>query len=111
MKYRLMLFASLLIYTCNAYAADVSIQAENFINYNNISGLNIQESGNLLFGLDVAGEWTGYNYSISSFGTRSAVMYARGTDGINYHLRLTLTPTGGGEQVTVDFQFTGSRCG
>ncbi|MFO7914607.1 MAG: hypothetical protein R6U43_02830 [Candidatus Krumholzibacteriales bacterium] len=94
-----------------AEAAEVSIQAEYYIDSYNIDIDEIRPYGTELLGLSCAGEWTEYNYSISSFGTRSAVMYARGPEAMNYHLRLTLTPAGGGDPVSVDFQFTGSGCG
>ena len=94
-----------------AEGAEVSIQAEEYVDSYNIDIDAIRPYGTELLGLSAAGEWTEYNYSIDSFGTRSAVMYARGFEGINYHLRLTLTPTDGGDPVSVEFQFTGSGCG
>lgn len=111
MKHAAIILAVILILAGRAIGAEVSIQAEEYVDSYNIDIDAIRPYGTELLGLSAAGEWTEYNYSIESFGTRSAVMYARGLEAINYHLRLTLTPANGGDPVAVDFQFTGSGCG
>lgn len=95
----------------NSPALGSLIEAENYTDSYNLGGFSIQPVSFFLVGLDRAGEWTEYSYSASSFGTRSAVMLCRGYDALNYQLRLTLTPSGGGDAVTVDFEFTGAGCG
>ena len=111
MKHAAIILAIISILASGAEGAEASIQAEYFVDSYDIDIDTIRPYGTELLGLSYSGEWTEYSYTISSFGTRSAVMYARGLDGIYYHLRLTLTPAGGGDPVNVDFEFTGSGCG
>jgi hypothetical protein len=111
MKYAIIAILMMPALLTAADVAGYSIEAENFDAKYDIDIDAIRTYRGELLGLSYVGEWTEYAYSISAFGSRSAVMYARGLDGISYHVRLTLTPDDGGDAVTVDFQFTGSGCG
>jgi len=61
-----------------------------------------------MVGLDRPGEWVEYDIQPHSFGTYEIRMSLRGADSVQFHLELTVTDGGTGEQQVIPFDFTGA---
>lgn len=99
-------------------AYTITVEAEGYHSSQNIAMTPIQQymltgcsSGFVLYGLDYPGEWTGYSMSVSQHGTFSARLVAKGYAGFENHVRLEVTPAGGGTTQTGTFVLTGDGLG
>lgn len=105
------LVTSLLV-SCAASAAEtLQIQAESYIDYLNLDGMQISVSGGNLIGLDRPGEWTYYAAAIQALGTYRIRMKCWGDYDTPYELHMQFTDSGGGLPQTIQFYFTGTGCG
>jgi hypothetical protein len=96
------------------YSATIKIEAESYTSYKDTAGNRISFASNsecsggfYLFGLDYTNEWVSYTVPISGYSTYKASMYLRGDLGVEYNLRLELTPVEGGFTQTTYFNFIG----
>lgn len=94
-------------------AQRIQVEAEDFINFHDLGLTPIFADESLLRGLDFAGEWTEYQASgIYDLGTRSILIKVWGTEYVQYHLQVTVSPEHMATSETVDVFFTGKgTCG
>ncbi|UCF04170.1 MAG: hypothetical protein JSV33_09465 [bacterium] len=96
-------------------AQTITMEAESYIDYNDIGGTLIQSvpgdgcsGGYMLIGLDVTDEWTEYSNPVPDAGIYRVVAKCRGDAGTPYNLQMTFTPQPfGGLPETITFSFTG----
>ena len=107
------LFLCISLLPSAARAQRIQVEAENFINFHDLGGTPILADGALLRGLDFEGEWTEYQVSdIYDLGTRSILIIVWGTQYVQYHLQVTVTPENMATSETVDVIFVGKgNCG
>ncbi len=107
------LFLCISLLPSAARAQRIQVEAENFINFHDLGGTPILADGALLRGLDFEGEWTEYQVSdIYDLGTRSILIIVWGTQYVQYHLQVTVTPENMVTSETVDVIFFGKgNCG
>lgn len=94
-----------------AGAQTITVQAEYYTAKHDIDYIPISAAGYYLQGLDYTDEWTEYAVGVSNYGQYSVQMYCRGDTGVNYLIRLILTPMGTGDPVSVDIPFRGTGWG
>ncbi len=95
-----------------ASSQDILILASEYTDSLEIGGDPI--GSNLLgwmIGLDYPGEWVEYDIEPQSLGTYEIRIAVRGADGVQYHLELTVTDGGTGEEQVIPFDFTGAGFG
>lgn len=99
-------------------AETVYVENENFVDFYDIQYSLIQaqpapacHGGGMLVGLDANGEWVEYDLTVSSFGTWSVDMIARGDLNIGYSFQLTATGKQSGQSQTIDVLYTGAGYG
>lgn len=102
----------------SARSSQVWVELENFIASHDIASDPIVwadgsacTGGAMLFGLDVANEWTEYEVSIDGFGTWNAVMSVRGNLGAQYAFLLSFTGLVSGAVATTAVRYTGMGYG
>jgi len=105
------LFVLCLIVPAGAWAQTLTIQAEYFTASHDIDYAPIASAGSYLTGLDYPDEWTEYALGVSSYGLYSVQMYCRGDLGVDYIIRLIMTPMGTGDVQSVDIEFRGAGWG
>ncbi len=95
-------------FTAPAGAEAVKIFASDTTACHNIDLLPIKIYDGWLQGLDVAGEWAEYHFSISGFGVNASRITAMGTLGVPFNIRMMLTGDNDYTMQSLDFDFIGA---
>ena len=101
-----------LVFPRAASSQDILIYASEYTDSLDIAGDPV--GSNLIgwmTGLDYPGEWVEYDIDPQSYGTYEIRMAARGADGVQYHLELTVTDIATGDEQVIPFDFTGAGFG
>jgi hypothetical protein len=91
-----------------AGAEAVKIFASDTTACHNTGLLPIKIYDGWLQGLDVAGEWVEYHFSISGFGVNASRITAMGTLGVPFNIRMMLTGENDYTMQSLDFNFIGA---
>ena len=101
-----------LIFPRVALSQDILVYASEYSDSLDLAGDPV--GANLIgwmTGLDYPGEWVEYDIGPQSYGTYEIRLAARGADGVQYHLELTVTNILSGEEQMIPFDFTGAGFG
>jgi hypothetical protein len=85
--------AILLLAPSLASAADVYVQAEDYVYAYDIGYYPITTSGGLLYGVDTVGEWVQYELPGALYGTYTVTMRCWGDPNVPYVLQLVTLPS------------------
>jgi len=102
----------------SVFSQGVWIEAENYSASHDLGMDPIRPatltgcSGNrILAGMDLPGEWTEYDLTVTDFGIYSVSMYCRGNSGQNYPFQMVLIEEVSGDMQLIDISFVGNGMG
>jgi len=104
----LLLLLLSIVLSAPAGADNVKIYASDTTACHNIGLLPIKVYDGWLHGLDVAGEWAEYHFSISGFGVNGSRITAMGTLGVPFNIRMMVTGENDYTMQSLDFGFIGA---